>query len=420
MKKLLLAALAALGILSAPAHAAQDQVLAFVVTTCGTLATPYIAGKYGILTMDVNGKLCDSSSGGGGGGTSATFGATFPATGTPVGGTDGTNFQPLVVDTTTHYLQVDVKAGGAGGGAVFGPTAVGSAAANPPVQVGGTVDGTATGNIQAWKVVSGVGFISAVVPSGGVASGAVASGAYASGSIGSGAMVDLGAIADAAATAGSTGTASAKLRLMTTQLGTINTTLGTPFQAGGNIGNTTFAVTNAGTFSTQISAQTGWAGGTLGAMAAYGTSPGAVLVPGVNAFVTNTNSNGAATSANSGPVVIATDQAGTCTSHAFKHITSATDTLAVQGVSAQTVRLCAWIARAAGTATWYWENTASTNANCSSTLTQISGVNTEAANTGISASLPFGITLNNTSANGLCINSTGTGGVDIDFWYAQR
>lgn len=33
---------------------------------------------------------------------------------------------------------------------------------------------------------------------------------------------------------------------------------------------------------------TGWAGGTLGAMANYGTSPGAVLVPGVNAFVTNT------------------------------------------------------------------------------------------------------------------------------------
>lgn len=30
-----------------------------------------------------------------------------------------------------------------------------------------------------------------------------------------------------------------------------------------------------------------WAGGTLGAMAAFGTSPGAVLVPGVNAFVTN-------------------------------------------------------------------------------------------------------------------------------------
>ncbi len=33
---------------------------------------------------------------------------------------------------------------------------------------------------------------------------------------------------------------------------------------------------------------TQWASGVIGAMAAYGTSPGAVLVPGVNAYVTNT------------------------------------------------------------------------------------------------------------------------------------
>lgn len=37
---------------------------------------------------------------------------------------------------------------------------------------------------------------------------------------------------------------------------------------------------------------TTWAGGTLGAMANYGTSPGAVLVPGVNAYVTNAASIG--------------------------------------------------------------------------------------------------------------------------------
>ena len=37
-----------------------------------------------------------------------------------------------------------------------------------------------------------------------------------------------------------------------------------------------------------VTNQSGWAGGTLGAMANYGTSPGAVLSPGVNAFVTNT------------------------------------------------------------------------------------------------------------------------------------
>lgn len=46
-----------------------------------------------------------------------------------------------------------------------------------------------------------------------------------------------------------------------------------------------------------------WAGTALGAPSAYGTSPGAVNVPGVNAFVTNTNANGRATAANSSPVV---------------------------------------------------------------------------------------------------------------------
>jgi hypothetical protein len=43
-----------------------------------------------------------------------------------------------------------------------------------------------------------------------------------------------------------------------------------------------------GLFAQQPVTVPGWAGGTLGAMANYGTSPGAVLVPGVNAFVTNT------------------------------------------------------------------------------------------------------------------------------------
>lgn len=51
-----------------------------------------------------------------------------------------------------------------------------------------------------------------------------------------------------------------------------------------------------------------WASGTLGAMAAYGTSPGAVLVPGVNAFVTNTTALGQAAMGASSPVVIASNQ----------------------------------------------------------------------------------------------------------------
>jgi len=51
--------------------------------------------------------------------------------------------------------------------------------------------------------------------------------------IADGADVGEGATTAAAATAGSTGSVNAKLRLMTTQLATINTTLGSPFQAGG-------------------------------------------------------------------------------------------------------------------------------------------------------------------------------------------
>jgi hypothetical protein len=81
-------------------------------------------------------------------------------------------------------------------------------------------------------------------------------------------------------------TASPTANTLADRLKTINTTLGTPFQAGGSIGNTTIAVTNAGTFAVQAPI-TSWAGGTLGSMANYGTSPGAVLVPGVNAYVTN-------------------------------------------------------------------------------------------------------------------------------------
>lgn len=50
-----------------------------------------------------------------------------------------------------------------------------------------------------------------------------------------------------------------------------------------------------------------WAGGTLAAMAAYGTPPTG-LVPGVNAFVTNTLAAGQAVMASSSPVVIASNQ----------------------------------------------------------------------------------------------------------------
>lgn len=140
-------------------------------------------------------------------------------------------------------------------------------ASGTALPISGTVTATPTGT-QAISAAS-ASYASGAFSSGAFASGAVASGAFASGSIASGAMAagshaagsgvdgwDLtqGAIADAAVTAGATGSVSAKLRSISRDVMTVNT----------------------------------WAGGTLGAMAAYGTSPGAVNVPGVNAYVTNT------------------------------------------------------------------------------------------------------------------------------------
>jgi hypothetical protein len=69
-----------------------------------------------------------------------------------------------------------------------------------------------------------------------------------------GADVAQGAIADAAVTAGATGTVNAHLRSISRDVMTVNT----------------------------------WAGSTLGAITTYGSTPGAVLVPSANVFVTNT------------------------------------------------------------------------------------------------------------------------------------
>ncbi len=84
-----------------PAHAQQSTV----VTTCGAQSIPTAQGTSGTY-IDVTGNLCTNATGSG------------------------------------------------GAGAVYGPTAGGSPAANPPVLIGGTVDGTTTGTVENLKVDS--------------------------------------------------------------------------------------------------------------------------------------------------------------------------------------------------------------------------------------------------------------------------
>src|SRR6266404_692330 len=121
--------------------------------------------------------------------------------------------------------------------------------------------------------------------------------------IADGADVTQGAIADAASTAGGTGTLSAKLRLMTTQLGTINTTLGSPFQAGGALAaNQSVNVAQFGGVSTS----TGQVAVSVAPVTATNTALVVDLRPDSPGIVTL----GQTTKSASIPVAIASDQLG--------------------------------------------------------------------------------------------------------------
>jgi hypothetical protein len=115
MKRILGAVLgAAIALLcQSPARAIDLNVV--VIASCGTVPTTLPAGTgYSIFT-DQNGNLCMNGS----------------VTVTPSGNT-----------------------------AVIGPTADGSPATTPPVLIGGTSDGTATGTVDVWKVTAaGVGYV---------------------------------------------------------------------------------------------------------------------------------------------------------------------------------------------------------------------------------------------------------------------
>lgn len=111
--------------------------------------------------------------------------------------------------------------------------------------------------------------------------------------------------------AGSGGTALADNGAWT--VGTTNfTPSGCEYTSGGATAVTTaHAGTVACTTSRAFFTDKTSVGGTAlsAAVSAYGSAPTGTEVEGVNAFVTNTNANGSATSANSSPVVIASDQA---------------------------------------------------------------------------------------------------------------
>lgn len=138
---------------------------------------------------------------------------------------------------TTTPLAVSGSFTPSGNTTVVGPTADGSPATTPPVLIAGTTDGTGTGTVGVLQVTT--------------TGAATVAGPTADGSPATSAPVLIGGTVDGSAT--------------------------------GNIG-----VAKVDAAGLAYNAITNWGGGALGAMANYGTSPGAVLVPGVNSFITNT------------------------------------------------------------------------------------------------------------------------------------
>jgi hypothetical protein len=115
-----------------------------------------------------------------------------------------------------------------------------------------------------------------------------------------------------------------------------------------------------------------WAETVLGAPSAYGTSPGAVTVPGVNAFVTNANTNGQTTMSASSPVALASDQsaipvnmqvntgnantkAHICGTATTVHVSTNTDTQILAASGSTNVYVCDYEFQLTGVGSFYLE-----------------------------------------------------------------
>jgi hypothetical protein len=252
------------------------------------------------------------------GGTSSAFGAAFPANGTAIGLTTGTNMvawsaasnygtspgaiavpavnafitnAPNVTNTGTFAVQATLQASSATAIGTVNPTTAanwGIGATGAAVPANAVYLGiNSAGNLTGWNgaVTNGGTFaVQASQVSGPwtqnitqIGGNAIVTGGT-NGSQGVGGLAATGAVpaGNPVLVGGFDGT---NVRDLSTD------TSGRLIVEPGNTANTTaWLVTGTGGTFPIVT----WAGGTLGAMANYGTSPGAVLVPGVNAFVTNT------------------------------------------------------------------------------------------------------------------------------------
>jgi hypothetical protein len=252
-----------------------------------------------------NSAGASSAGGGGSGGTSSNYGAAFPAVGTAMGLTNGTNMIPWSA-TTTYGTTPAAIAVPAVNAFVTNTNPNGQATAansTPVVGATGTISGGSTGT---------AGSPSATVVS---VQGATSMTPIAA-NPGTLALWGLAASSQNVATATNGMLTMGEFNTTPTPIATGNSS---PLQldANGNLlvniksgGGSGGTASSFGSAFPSIGTAIGLTSGTnmvaWSATTNYGTSPAAIAVPAVNAFVTNTNVNGQATAANSSPVVGAT------------------------------------------------------------------------------------------------------------------
>lgn len=249
----LLAALSILA-LSRPANAEL-----FVVQSCGTLPKNYSAGSTRLDTVDINGVKCSNATGGSGGGGGNVNVTEVASTAIGNFGSNPGAVPAIPTNSSVISSVLPTNAAEETGGNLA------TAAAN----TGTTATNTGTTATNTGTTATNTGTTN----------------------------TNLGA---PGATACTTDTASCSLnqflQRIAQRITTLITNLGT--QAYDGSGNLKVNVAAGGAGGGNVNL-TQVASATLGAITTYGSSPGAVNVPSVNAYVTNTNPNGAATVASS-------------------------------------------------------------------------------------------------------------------------
>jgi hypothetical protein len=323
----------------------SGQLMMGAVTTS---SPSYTTAQTSPFSLDTSGNLRVNVVAGAAGGTALADQATFTQSTTnetPIGClytssyTTATSGKSTIAScTSAGALNVNVTNTNPNGSATSANSSpVVIASDQGAVAVKAASGAYASGSIASGAIASGAlasGSIAAgAVSAGAFVSGSVLSGAYASGSLASGAVVDITNLSTPITPTTATATKGILLGMQynSTQATFTN---GQQGSVQGSSRGALFVATGADTFHVTCDSGCSSTGGTSSnfgsafpsagtaigltngtnmvawsATTNYGTAPSAIAVPAVNAFVTNLNANGSATSANSFPVVIASDQA---------------------------------------------------------------------------------------------------------------